>query len=117
MAGSKRPKWLDEKETTRSRSGKQESRIAKALKGHATINSGATFSQNDIINDFCEVEAKITSKDSFPFTLALWEKLVAKCKPGKIPVIALGLREDKKQFAILDFEDFKFLIDTANGSK
>ena len=56
--------------TTRGRSGKQESRIARQLNGHTTINSGATFGQNDVITDFCEVEAKTTGKESFSLQLS-----------------------------------------------
>ena len=54
-----------DKKTTRERSRKQESRLAKQLNGYTTINSGATFGQNDVITDFCEVEAKTTEKESF----------------------------------------------------
>lgn len=49
---------MDGSTTTRERSKKQESRIAKKLRGYTTINSGATFGQNDVITDFCEIEAK-----------------------------------------------------------
>lgn len=112
MQGSKIPKYFQVQETTRSRSKKQESHIAKAIKGKTTINSGATFGQNDVLNDCCEVEAKTTKARSFSLTLRDLQKLRQKCSVSKIPVLVVSFEDDlNKQYAVISLSDFKFLID------
>lgn len=115
-----KPKWLqksEEPKSTRYRSKKQETKIAKQLKGKLTINSGATFGQNDLYNDFCEVEAKLTSKESFSLKLKDWDKLVEKCSTGKIPVIVVEFEGREVSLAVMNFDDFKYLTDQINGTK
>lgn len=103
--------------TTRERSGKQESRIAKQLNGHVTINSGATFGQNDVVTDFCEVEAKTTKKESFSLKLSDWRLLRKKCAGNKLPIFVVDFEQSKDTLAILTYEDLQFLISQANGEK
>lgn len=100
--------------TTRERSGKQESRIARQLNGHTTINSGATFGQNDVITDFCEVEAKTTTKESFSLKLSDWRVLRKKCAGNKIPIFVVDFESSKDSLAVLTYEDLQFLITQAN---
>lgn len=103
--------------TTRQRSSKQESRLAKQLKGHTTINSGATFGQNDVVTDFCEVEAKTTNKESFSLKLADWRILRKKCSGSKIPIFIVDFEQSKDTLAVLTYEDLQFLINQANAEK
>ena len=105
---------LFEKETTRARSKRQESRLAKALNGHTTINSGATFGQNDVITDYCEVEAKTTLKESFTLKLIDWIKLRKKCVGSKIPIFVVDFEQSKDTLAVLTMDDLRFLIEQAN---
>lgn len=100
--------------TTRQRSHKQESRLAKVLKGHTTINSGATLCQNDVISDFCEVEAKTTSKESFSLKLSDWRLLRKKCSGSKIPIFVIDFEKSRDSVAVLTYEDLQFLIQQAN---
>ena len=114
---TKRFKYLEKLyagKTTRERSHKQESRIAKQLKGYATINSGATFGQNDVVTDFCEVEAKTTSKESYSITLKDWRVLRKKCAGSKMPIFVIDFEKSKDSLAILTYEDLQFLIEQAN---
>lgn len=104
-------------ETTRKRSGKQESRLAKQLNGHTTINSGATFGQNDVVSDFCEVEAKTTIKESFSLKLSDWRLLRKKCALNKIPIFIIDFEKSKDSLAVLTYEDLQFLINQANSEK
>lgn len=106
-----------EEKSTRARSFKQESRIAKDLKGRTTINSGATFGQNDVFNDFCEVEAKTTKKESFRFSLSDWFTLRRKCDNGKIPVFAIDFEEHEFSLVVLTYDDFVYLVNKANEEK
>ena len=112
-------KYMDElfsTKTTRSRSNRQESNLAKQLNGHTTINSGATLGQNDVITDYCEVEAKTTNKESFALTLADWRKLRKKCAGNKLPIFIVDFEQSKDSLAILTYEDLQFLIQQANKS-
>lgn len=108
---------LFEEKTTRERSSKQESRIARQLRGHTTINSGATFGQNDVITDFCEVEAKTTAKESFSLKLSDWRLLRKKCAGNKIPIFIVDFEKCKDTLAVLTYEDLQFLIGQANSEK
>lgn len=101
-------------QTTRARSSKQESRLAKQLKGYVTINSGATLGQNDVIADFCEVEAKTTAKESFSLTLKDWRLLRKKCAGNKIPIFTIDFEKSKDTLAVLTMDDLAFLISQAN---
>lgn len=101
-------------ETTRFRSNKQESRLAKQLSGHTTINSGATFGQNDVVTDFCEIEAKTTSKESYSLKLSDWRLLRKKCSAGKIPIFIIDFELSKDSLAVLTYDDLAFLISMAN---
>lgn len=113
-----RYKYLDNMingETTRQRSNKQESKIAKVLRGSKSINSGATLGQNDVFTDYCEVEAKITKHKSFSVTLSDWFKLKRKCKANKLPIYVVEFEHEKQSLAVLDYEDLLFLIQMANN--
>lgn len=108
------PKHLQVKETTRSRSKKQESRIAKDLKGITTINSGATFGQNDVITDFAEIEAKTTKHSSYSLKVSEFEKLERKIKDYKIPIFIVEFENCDKALAVMNYEELKYLINKAN---
>ena len=117
MAKGNKLAWLNPTETTRSRSKKQESKIAKDLKGYTTINSGATLGQNDAITDYCEVEAKTTKAKSISFHLRDWNTLYHKTAVGKIPIFAIRFEQvDKtnKDFILLSHDDFLYLVGKAN---
>ena len=101
-------------QTTRARSKKQESRLARQLKGHTSINSGATLGQNDVITDFCEVEAKTTKHESYSLTLADWRLLRKKCASTKIPIFVVDFESSRDTLAVLTYEDLQFLIQQAN---
>lgn len=105
---------LGEPQTTRQRSHKQESRLARQLNGHTTINSGATFGQNDVITDFCEVEAKTTGKESFTLKLLDWRILRKKCANTKIPIFVVDFEQSRDTLAVLTMDDLRFLLEQAN---
>ena len=100
--------------TKKERSKKQESKIAKLLNGYMTINSGATFGQNDVITDFCEIEAKTTENESYRLTLTDWRKLRKKCATNKIPIFVVDFEKSRDSLAILTYEDLQFLIEQIN---
>ena len=112
-----KPRYLQrmaEEKTTRERSSRQESRIARQLKGKTTINSGATFGENDIVNDFMEVEAKTTRHESFSLNLADFRKLIKKAKVDKIPAMVIDFEQSKDSLAVIKYDDLLYLINEAN---
>jgi hypothetical protein len=108
------PKHFQVKETTRSRSSKQESRIAKDLKGRTTINSGATFNENDVVTDFCEVEAKTTTKNSFSIKADDWKLLKQKCNKHKFPIVVVDFEVVKQSVVMMDYKDFLYMVQKLN---
>lgn len=113
----RKPKYLDKLyngKTTRERSSKQESRIASEINGRTTINSGATFGENDVVNDFMEVEAKTTIHDSFSLKLADFRKLKKKAKVNKIPALVIDFESSKDSLAVIPYDDLIYLIQQAN---
>lgn len=114
----RRPKYLERMfagKTTRERSSRQESRIASEINGRTTINSGATFGENDVVNDFMEVEAKTTLHDSFSLKLADFRKLKKKAKVNKIPAMVIDFENSHDSLAVIPYDDLIYLIQQANG--
>lgn len=110
---SKLPKWVEKSKTvsTRARSGKQEDKVAKVLSGKTTINSGATFGENDVTSAYCEVECKITSKGSYTLKVTDWSLLIAKCNVHKIPIMVIEFEKDKQELAVISLSDLAMLLD------
>lgn len=106
---------LETGESTRKRSFRQESRLAKLLNGHTTINSGATFGQNDVITDFCEVEAKTTKHESYKLNLSDWIILRKKCASNKIPILVIDFENTRDSLAVLPYDDLAMLIELSNN--
>ena len=84
-----------EEQTTRARSGRQESR-------------------NDVFTDYCEVEAKTTGKESFSLKLSDWRKLRKKCSTTKIPILVVDFESSKDSLAVLGYDDLRYLIEKVN---
>lgn len=107
------PKWLDNikknGETTRSRSDKQENRLAKSFNMRTTSNSGATFGENDLKGDQMEFEAKTTDSSQFIVRIADLEKMEKKCHKDKMPVYIIEFRKHKREMVMISLDDFKFL--------
>lgn len=101
-------KYLDDKlakptdkSYNRKRSDKQEKKLAKEFGGKTTINSGATFGQNDIITPVFEIEAKTTSKKSFTLKLEDLKKLQRKCDKNKVPIFIVEF-EGNDEYVIVN---------------
>jgi hypothetical protein len=99
------------KANNRKRSDKRESSLAKELQGGTFINSGATFKQNDVFTDYCEIDDKTTSKNSFSLNTDLLETVKRKCDVAKIPIITVHFEEKNKTYAVIAWEDLKYLLE------
>lgn len=113
-----KPRWMRTvEEPTRVKSKKQESKIAQVLSGKVTINSGATFGQNDVITDWAEVECKTTSKNSYKLSVAEWRTIISKCNTMKIPLEIVEFQKSSLSLAVIRLDDLILLIDLANEGK
>ncbi len=118
MAKSRLPKHLQNLDTTpQVRGRKYESNVAKALKGRLAVNSGATFGQNDIIADYCEVEAKLTTNSSYSLKAEYFKEVKNKCAITKIPLMVINFEAHKSTLAVMPMEDLEFLLETIQNLK
>lgn len=112
------PKFMQEKkEPTRKASKRQETNISKVLKGKTSINSGATFHENDVLTDYAEVECKTTTKGSYHLKAIEFNAIFRKGDMNKIPVEIIEFSTHDLRLAVLRQEDLILLIDIANGTK
>lgn len=105
-----RPKWLKNKPEKRDRSVKQEKRMAKDLSGFATINSGATFSQNDVETAAFSIECKTTEKKSYVLKVEEIKKMEVRCPSNKVPLFVIEFEKHGKELAVISMEDLKHLV-------
>lgn len=101
-----RPKWMQREPTKRGRSVKKEKALAKKVKGgKTTVNSGATFRENDIRSEDMDIEHKFTDKGSYTITLATLEKLRKQTKGDRVPVLVIEFEQTGKAYAVVELGD------------
>jgi hypothetical protein len=90
----------------RTRSQRQERRLAKSVDGKPTAASGAFWSRKgDVRSDDLLVEAKETSKGSYSLSLRVWDKIRREALlDGRLPVLAIQIQD--RNLIVLDEEDF-----------
>lgn len=93
--------------STRYYSNKQEKKVAKAVKGRKTANSGATaFQKGDVVTKDWLIECKTKVKDSTSFTVKEeWllkneEEAFAMGKNNSALVFDFGPNSDKRYYII-----------------
>jgi len=101
-----KPKWLGKEKTTRDRSGKQETNLAKKFKGRTTANSGARFGENDVKSDDFEVEAKTTKSRQFILKLEDLHKMERKCRITKKAVFVIQFEDTGEEYALTSLSNF-----------
>lgn len=98
--------------TTRARSGGQEKAIKEDFSFDSSqleINSGATFSKNDVSGDNWSIEAKITNKKSFRLDRDYFRDVSKKVSFDQNPAIVVEFEEDQKsnlKLAVVDYDLF-----------
>lgn len=103
------PKWMNKEESTRSRSKKQENRLAKAIGGRATAGSGSVFGENDVTSDTLDIEAKTTQSTQYILKQKEFAKMKRRTPFGKVPVFVVNFENTKEEYAILSMDDFLML--------
>ena len=101
-----KPKWLNKEDSTRKRSDKQETRLAKSFGGRKTCNSGAKFSENDVKTPKFSIEAKTTKKKQFTLKLEELKKMERKAPFKKTPLFVLNFEETGDEYILLPISDF-----------
>lgn len=94
-------------EPVRRRSDKMVKKVGKKLGGRTTVNSGATFSENDLTTDDCDIEHKFTDKKQFTVKLSELEKLRRRSHGSKVPVFMIEFPgNSKRKYVVIDADDF-----------
>lgn len=101
-----KPKWLNKEQTTRSRSDKQETRLAKKFGGRKTSNSGAKFGENDVKTPDFSIEAKTTKSEQFILKLKELKKMQTKTPFHKKGLFAINFENTGDEFILLSLSDF-----------
>ena len=101
---------------TRKYSKKQETRVAKAVKGKRQANSGATmFNKGDVVTDHFLIECKTATTEKASFSIKkdwiekLKEEAFAMNKPHWAITFNFGSLENKENFYIINEQLFKQL--------
>lgn len=111
------PKHLRPPDTPQVKGRKYETKLAKTLGGRVATNSGATFGENDIIADYCEVEAKLTTNESYSLKAKYFREVKKKCSIKKIPLMIVNFEKYGDSYAIIPMDDFEFILETLEKSK
>lgn len=107
---SNRPNWLGKDKPTRHGSEKQEKRLAKEFGGKKTANSGARFSQNDVVSKEFDIEAKTTKHNQFILKVDDLQKMHRKAGLEKIALFIIEYSEAGEEVVVLNKADFFTLI-------
>jgi len=103
------------KSNNRKRSDKRESFLAKDLGGKTTVNSGATFGENDVETESLSIDDKTTVKSSYTITVDTFKKVKARTKADKMPVLTINFENDNLCLAVINYSDLKFMIELIKG--
>jgi hypothetical protein len=76
------------------------------LSGRRTVNSGATFAENDVVAKTAEIECKITNKSRYTISVKEWNKLIGRTDHNKLPAMVIDLEEGGLSLAVISYEDF-----------
>jgi len=111
-----KPKWFKEK-TTRERSDKQETSLANKFKANKTINSGATFGENDVVSADVSIEAKITYGKGYRLTVEEWRKLESRTKVTQMPSFVIEFENDDLELAVIKLSDLEAIVNKFKTEK
>ena len=106
---SNRPKWADR--TVRDNSEKREKKLANLLSGKKTVNSGATFTENDIKTASLDIEHKYTDASQFILKLETFEQTKRRTSVDKIPIMVVEFTKDDSKKVVIDFDDFMSIFE------
>jgi hypothetical protein len=109
------PKWMQNEETTRKRSGKQEKRLSKEFGGRTTCNSGAKFGENDVVTPDFEIEAKTTKNKQYPLKLAELEDTERKAGVRRTGMMVIQFEQSGREFVVIDKGEFLRLTNTTEN--
>ena len=100
------PEWLGKKDSTRKRSFKQETSLAKKFGGRTTSGSGSVFGENDVKTDDFHIEAKTTKSSQYIFKQAEFDKMEGRTPFDKKALFALCFENSGKEYITISLGDF-----------
>ena len=103
----KLPKFFTKEKSVRERSGVKERKVAKQIKAQVTVNSGATFGQNDLENKLVSIEHKFTSKKSFSIKAATFKKAIEQTPVHKVPAMFVDFENEGLELVVVEWRHIK----------
>lgn len=104
------PKFKSDSNKTRVRSKRQEQKLAKDFGGRVTVNSGAKFSENDVLSADFDIEAKTTGGKGYRITVAELKKIRDKAHAGRVPIEVIEFSEHGETYVVIALHEFFNLI-------
>jgi hypothetical protein len=104
--------------TTKYNSNKQEKKVASQFDGKTVMASGALWqAKADVRSDKYLIECKTTSKDYYPLTSKVWEKISHEAIHDnmRVPILAVDLMDGKESYAVIDEWFLDELLTSYNG--
>ena len=95
--------------TVRYKSQKQEQSVAKQIGGKTTIASGSFWGMKaDVRSEDFLVECKTTSKNYFPVTAKIWEKIEKEAIRDRlrIPLLIVDIGDGEERYVVFRPNDF-----------
>ncbi len=93
----------------RTKSKKQEKRVAKEIGGKVQVASGAMWhSKADVRLDKFLIECKTTEKPFYSLTLKVWDKIAQEAlRDGmRAPLMQIDLEDGKSSVCVISYDDF-----------
>lgn len=101
------------RKTVKERSQKQESKVAKEVKGRVVPASGALDNfKGDVRSLLFLIECKTTEKDYYVFSMKTWDKIVKEALKDNLrePVLQIDIEDGNKRLCALKYETFEDLM-------
>ncbi len=105
-----KPAWLGKEKSTREKSNKQETRLAKTFGGKITSNSGARFGENDVKTPLFDIEAKTTESKQYILKLSELKKMEGRSKFDKTPLFIIEFATDGSEYAVINITELLNLL-------
>lgn len=111
---SNRPSWLGKEKSTRAKSDKQETRLAKTFGGRKTAGSGSVHGENDVITPELDIEAKTTESKQYILKLSDWKKMQKKTRVDKKALFIVEFAGNNEEIVMMNLTDFLALTNLKN---
>lgn len=100
----------------KTKSQKQEQRVAKEVGGKVTPASGALWGlKGDVRADSILIECKYTDAQSYSVKSAVWKKIKNEALRDRFRIPVLNVKMPEANLAIVDWDDFMYLFEATRA--